>query len=206
MIDREQVGAELARAVRAGSTGASPLPKMPSTVPAFVWPGPGALRERRSHRAFTADELPESLLADVVGTALAADRVLWPQAAGPLDVTLLIPPGVAHLRDDRIVHTGESTPDTTELVAQQEFGAAPALLVVTADLVVALRAHGAHGYRELLTRAGAAANTCLLRAGELDIVGCLFDGLLPAARHRLDGIDGVRWIGLVAVVLGRARH
>jgi hypothetical protein len=202
MINRDEVGPELARQVRAASVG--PDVSDAVRIESGSWPGPGALQERRSHRVFASRGVPESALVDIVETGMAMDRVLWRNDVRPLAVTVLTSQGIGHVLDRRLVYSGQKAPDFADLVAQPELATAPALLIVSADLVAALREHGPRGYRELLVRAGQAVGACLLRATELGVVGCVFDGLLPPGRLGIDGIDGVRRISLVAASLGHS--
>lgn len=93
-------------------------------------------------------------------------------------------------------------PAAADLVLQREFADAPAIVMVLGDLGAAVRRHGSHGYRLLLTRAGAAAHAAWLTAVGLGLDGSLFAGLLPSALRELAGVDGYTSAPLFAFSVG----
>src|SRR5205807_911838 len=64
------------------------------------------------------------------------------------------------------------TPDVDDdLVCQQEFTQAAALLLITGNLAAAMWRHGSNGYRQIILRAGAAVHRAWLSALSLGLVG-----------------------------------
>jgi hypothetical protein len=145
-----------------------------------------SLATRRSQRSWTGPPAP-ALIAESIDAARQADTLRWPDQPA-LDVLVL---------------SADTSPPGTHPLMQHDLAAAPVLLLWHGDLTAALAEHGGHGYRLLLTRAGAAAATCLLHAQHHGAVGCMTDGMLPALRESLHPVDGVNRLALIAVALGR---
>ncbi|BCY08346.1 hypothetical protein [Actinoplanes sp. L3-i22] len=94
--------------------------------------------------------------------------------------------------------------EAAELVMQEEFAEAAALLLITGNLAGAIDRHGSHGHRLLLTRGGAAGHAAWLAALRLRLVGTVFAGLLPHVLRERAGADGYHRAPLLAFAAGRA--
>jgi SagB-type dehydrogenase family enzyme len=92
--------------------------------------------------------------------------------------------------------------DLSGLFVQPEFGTAPAAILITGNLASGCARWGAFGYRQLLLRAGAAANRLWISALDLGLAGCIVAGLVAGATTRQLGLDGYRSANLLAFVVG----
>jgi hypothetical protein len=196
---REELAAPFAAAVtcRLGGTdpGGTPAVGSASTRALAPW-----LDERRSARTFAAAPISEAVLGTVVDAGLAVDRELW-SPDPDLRVLILaarvdpLGPGVYEYASGLVLRAPLAT--LADHVFQPDLAAAAAVIVLCGDLDAAVRRHGPHGYRRLLTRAGAVAAACQLAAQRAGLAGCPFDGLLP------EGPGPVRDLSLFALALGR---
>ena len=89
---------------------------------------------------------------------------------------------------------------------QQSLARAPAVLYITGDFEQAVTAHGARGYRELISRAGALAARATLAAEALSLGACPWGGLAEDGWGRLLGIDRYTDCPLFGVSLGYANE
>ncbi|MEV0393965.1 nitroreductase family protein [Polymorphospora rubra] len=191
-----------------GPPVAVPVADRPPTDPLTT------LSRRRAVRQFAATPLRLPELGAAVAAGIAADRRDRPTEVDHDRLEVL----VVALRVDGLatgVHRYDAVARTVtpvlplpdrdagaHLTAGREFAAAGAIVTVLGDIGSAVARRGAHGYRQLLTRAGAAAYAMWLDAVARDLTGCVFAGLVPAAVRRPLRCDGVRRQPLSAVALG----
>jgi hypothetical protein len=206
---RPPVPPELRRAPENGPLTALPSPASPRAALDDV------LTERTSIRDYAATPLSD---ADVSAIFTAADRMDargWPdERAAGVDLELYcaawrvsgVDTGLYRYLPQRSglvrVASLPDGPQAEELVLQQEFAHAPALLVITGNLAGALARHGSHGHRLLLTRAGAAGHAAWLASLRLHLVGTVFAGLLPHVLRERAGADGYHRAALFAFAVG----
>lgn len=88
------------------------------------------------------------------------------------------------------------------LVLQRVFASAPMVLVVVGNLAAAVGRHQSHGYRQLLVRAGAAAQQAALAGMGLRLASSIIAGLHPTDIRNMAGADGYTQVPLIAVTLG----
>ncbi|HET6858717.1 MAG TPA: nitroreductase family protein [Streptomyces sp.] len=179
------------------------------------------LEQRRSVRFFSPGPVDASLVADVAARGIAADVASWPddQEQVPLQVNVVafrldgLDPGmysldvgsgggaersyvkVAPLPEGEALHA---------LTIQREFCDSAAIISLAADLDRASALHGAHGYRTLMSRAGAAAYTMWLDAVAVGLVGSVFAGFIPASVRQPLRSDGASRHQIFALALGGA--
>jgi nitroreductase len=172
------------------------------------------LRKRRSVRAFAPDAVPAESVARAIDAAIEADCELWgPEVDAGVELELvLVAWDVTTLRPGVHVRTGEefcriaSLPDRSAhgaIALQTDLQSAPALLLASGNLLAACALHGDHGYRMLLTRAGAACQTAWLAAIDSGLAGAVFAGFQPAAARHILGASMARR-QLLALALGLA--
>jgi hypothetical protein len=182
------------------------------------------LEQRRSVRFFSPDSVDASLVADVVARGIAADIASWPneQDQVPLQVNVVafrlggLDPAMYSLDVGSGNGEGEAERSYVKvaplpegealhgLTIQREFCDSAAIISLAADLDRASALHGAHGYRTLMSRAGAAAYTMWLDAVAVGLVGSVFAGFIPASvRHPLRS-DGASRHQIFALALGGA--
>jgi hypothetical protein len=89
-----------------------------------------------------------------------------------------------------------------EIFLQEEFSRAPVVLLLVGDLAAAIDARGSHGYRLLMTRAGAASQEAWIAAEQRALVGCVFAGVRGGHLADHVDIDGYHRTFLVAIALG----
>jgi hypothetical protein len=195
-------------------------PRPAATGPAWtVPPGPLApaasplgetLRRRRSRRVFDGGDVDLATVLDVLSPGFAADVQDHP-GEDPLEWTIAALRTTTHRGSLLSADPGTRTvrlaatlaPDSyADLTLQREFADAGAVISVGGNLEEAHRAHGAHGYRLLLTRAATAAYLTWLAAVEAGLQGSVFAGFLPAAVRRPLASDGTLRQQLVAVAIG----
>jgi hypothetical protein len=199
------------------ATGPQPLG---APVPIPPWAGPPAadlgttLHRRRAQRVFGVEEVAPALLLECVAIGLAADRHHWPDEPGCCDLLPVLvaqrvhglPRAVYELDPvDRTATPVMDLPtpaDIEALTLQREFASAAAIVAVLSDVDRAEARHGAHGYRRLMTRAGATVYAMWLEAVARGLVGSVFAGFLPAAVRLPLRCDGVSRHQLFAVALG----
>ncbi|MFI6499658.1 nitroreductase family protein [Nonomuraea typhae] len=172
------------------------------------------LRARRSTRFFDDAAVPAPVLAGVVTRGLGDDADSWAaeQDCCPLAADVVafrvdglapamyalnpLPPSftpLASLPSDEAMR---------EMTIQSEFCDSAAIVAITGDVERASRRHGGHGYRQLMSRAGAAAYAMWLEAIGHGLVGTVFAGFIPASvRIPLD-CDGASRHQLFALAVG----
>lgn len=187
---------------------------LPPPSPARIGMGE-SLQERVSHRTYG----PEAVDLATVGTCLSAayegDYVNWRsecEAGVNLEFLVIanrvagVPTGLYRylsVEHSLIPITAAfSLNQTEELTLQLEFSQAPVILAVTGNLAAALARHSTHGYRQLLVRAGAAAQHAYLAALGQELWGSLFAGILRNPLRRLAGIDNYREAPLFGLSFG----
>jgi hypothetical protein len=202
----------------ARAIGPTPLGP-PVAIPLPAQPHPPAdlsttLHRRRAQRVFGVEDVAAALLLDCVAAGLAADREHWPDEQGCCDLWPVLvaqrvdglPRAVYEL--DPLGRTATPVMDLPTVAAaealtlQREFAAASAVVALLSDVDGAECRHGAHGYRRLMTRAGAAVYTVWLEAVARGLIGSVFAGFLPAAVRVPLRCDGVSRHQLFAVALG----
>jgi nitroreductase len=208
------------RAPLAPGTGPRPAPpgdegvRLPAPAPAREGLEE-SLRRRTAIRAYTRQPVELAQLSAMLTAAEEQDRRNWSseRAAGVelrlvcaswrvagLDTGLYgFDGGTRSLVRLAALPTGTAAED---IVLQREFAAAPALVLVLGNLAEAVRRHGSHGHRLLLTRAGAAAHAAWLAALSVGLDGTVFAGLLPGAVRDLLGADGYTTAPLFAFSVG----
>ena len=214
---------ELISAVQAPHASASvlpPLPPLPAVGPSVPLTGAvptdtdllEVLRQRVAVRAWSDTALDLADLGAAAVAGLLADRDSWsPAEHGALDVVVValrvagLERGMYRLDEDLRSLTPVATLPADvadDLTLQREFADAAAIVAVLGDLEATVARHGEHGYRLLMTRAGAACYTTWLHAIGLGFAGTVFAGFIPAAVRTRLRCDGVRRHPLFAVALG----
>jgi len=172
------------------------------------------LHRRRAQRVFGSAAVAPALLLECVAAGLSADRRYWPDEAECCELLpVLVAQRVGGLAPavydlDPAGRTATPvmalpTPEAVEaLTLQREFAAAAAIVAVLSDVDGSEARHGAHGYRRLMTRAGAAVYAMWLEAVARGLVGSVFAGFLPAAVRVPLRCDGVSRHQLFALALG----
>ncbi|WP_369204969.1 nitroreductase family protein [Streptomyces sp. PU-14G] len=172
------------------------------------------LRTRRASRLWSPEPLSAPLLADIVGEGAAADAEEWPdeQPYTPLEITVVafrvagMEPAVHRFdgltRTTRPVMELPPPERRRTLTLQAEFGDAPALVSVAVDPHTAELRDGGHGYRTLLTRAGAAVHTMWLAGVSHGLTGSAFAGFIPASVRSPLRSDGTSRQQVFALALG----
>ncbi|WP_181860836.1 nitroreductase family protein [Streptomyces diacarni] len=172
------------------------------------------LRTRRASRLWSPEPLPAPLLADIVGEGVTADVEEWPdeQHYTPLEITVVafrvagMEPAVHRFdgpaRTTRPVMELPPPERRRTLTLQAEFGDAPAIVSVAVDPHTAELRDGGHGYRTLLTRAGAAVHTMWLAGVSHGLTGSAFAGFIPASVRTPLRSDGTSRQQVFALALG----
>jgi hypothetical protein len=172
------------------------------------------LTRRSATRVWSQAPLPGPLLADIIGEGVAQDAEDWPgeQAWTPLEITVVafrvegMVPAVhrfdARGRTARAVMELPPPERRRTLTLQAEFGDAPAIVSVAVDLHTAEVRDGGHGYRTLLTRAGAAVHTMWLAGVSWGLTGSAFAGFIPASVRAPLRSDGTSRQQVFALALG----
>jgi hypothetical protein len=173
-----------------------------------------ALSVRRAVRHWRADPLQLADLSGVCGDAVAAAGNWADSARLGLAAELIvvarsvdaIPLGIYRYRDrsaDLVQLIAIEHADALRaFVIQREFADAPAILVAVGPLASSLGAYGSHGYRTLLTRAGAMLGAGWLAGVRRGLAGCAFAGLLPHVLREHAGVDGFHRIAPLALAIG----
>ncbi|MFC7976594.1 hypothetical protein ACPCSP_24440 [Streptomyces cinereoruber] len=190
------------------------------------------LEKRRSIRFFGPQPVDAGLLADVAARGIETDRASWREEAELLPLRLNVvafrlgglEPGMYALDTGAAAGAGTGSeagagpqersylpvaplPDGEalhDLTVQREFCDSAAIVSLAADLDLASRLYGAHGYRTLMTRAAAAAYTMWLDAVAVGLVGTVFAGFIPASVRLPLRSDGASRHQLFALALGGA--
>ncbi|WP_327583818.1 nitroreductase family protein [Nonomuraea sp. NBC_00507] len=224
MTNAHALATELIQAFRVppdGMAAVAPAPVGPAPIGPDVRAGGHAgsradlldtLVRRRSQRFFAQEPIPAELLADVIVSGIRDDADAWP-GEQPLQTDVVafdvagVEPAMFRFDAGRRVFSPVAPlppPDELEnLTLQTEFCHAPAIVSIAVDLTEADRAHGAHGYRLVLGRAGAAAYTMWLEAIALGLAGTVFAGFIPAAVRRPLRADGTSRHHVFALAVGR---
>jgi SagB-type dehydrogenase family enzyme len=116
-----------------------------------------------------------------------------------------LPRGIYRYAPGHGLHPAGQLPPAAGLedfVFQREFSRAPVLITAVAHLAQVLAAQGSHGYRTLLTRAGAALHAAWLAATSRNLVGCITAGVLTQALHDHADVDGYHKAALAALAIG----
>jgi hypothetical protein len=179
------------------------------------------LEKRRSVRFFGPDPVDAALVADVAARGVEADQASWADEAErlPLQISVVafrlagLEPGMYSLDTGGGGATERSYVQVAPLpegealhglTIQREFCDSAAIISLAADLDRAGELHGAHGYRTLMTRAGASAYTMWLDAVAIGLVGTVFAGFIPASVRLPLRSDGASRHQLFALALGGA--
>jgi SagB-type dehydrogenase family enzyme len=176
------------------------------------------LRSRTSVRNYSDETVPLEAVAAILMAAARVDSRNWhAQQTEGIRLSLLLvawrldglAAGTYIYADDshELLLVGPALPqsEAQELVLQQEFARAAALLIILGDMAEAIEREGSHGYRQLLLRAGAAAHSADLAAMSVGLAGCFTAGLLVRAVEALAGIDGCHQSTLFALAVGRQK-
>lgn len=195
--------------------------------PSFTLPPPGRggravsdiLGRRISTRRFSSEPVIVQHLSGMLAIAHNGDRQDWPceDALGEtIGITVLanriqgLPPGVYRYdgAGHRLLAEGPSiSPEINrQLFTQPEFASAPAVLWITGNLKEAYDRMGSFGHRQLLLRAGAAANRAWMASIALGLSGCLVAGLVPTAARQFLGFDGYKEVSLLALAIGYSQQ
>jgi len=200
----------IAAAASREATSSLPAPREIQTPPEKL------LARRTSTRCFPSRALSLDQIGSMLCTAQRGDVTDWPEehaARQDLGFVVLaasvdnLRPGLYGYDYDRhdLALTREPTgSDIAQLFVQTEFGAAPAVIFITGNLAGACARWGAFGYRQLLLRAGAAANRLGIAALDLSLAGCIVAGVVAGATIRVLGFDGYRMANLLAFAVGHS--
>lgn len=188
-----------------------PLPP-PATGGRFVI---DVLRQRISVRSFTDDAVSVEQLGTMLHLADLCDLDHWPEecrSGNRLTFLALarhvqgINKGVYsydlqnHRIDFLCAMPGDQ--EAVQLYVQSEFAYAPLAVWITGNLALACARHGSFGHRQLLLRAGAAAQRLSLVGAAMGLAGTIVAGLIPNAARRSVELDGYSGASLVAYVAG----
>lgn len=165
--------------------------------------------QRRSLRRYADRPLGLPLLQQVLAVTHGVDDALLRAGALPVRLTLwLAVAGQGVYRWDaaegrlQCLREQVGADEVLATMLQQALARAPAVLYVTGDFEQAVTAHGARGYRELISRAGALAARATLAAEALSLGACPWGGLAEDGWGRLLGIDRYTDCPLFGVSLG----
>lgn len=172
---------------------------------------------RRSVRRHAPRALPLSLVQQVVDVAWGVDDALRRAGALPVRMALWLVLGAGREDGERGVFRWDplqgrlqrlrdsvSSADVLSTMLQQALARAPAVLYITGDFEQAVNEHGARGYRELISRAGALAARATLASVALGLGACPWGGLSEDGWGPLLGIDRYSDCPLFGVSLGYA--
>lgn len=175
------------------------------------------LLRRRSARHFAPAALSLQTAQQIVDVAFGVDAALTAAGSLPVRIALWLAIGMDSgdaaadvYRWDpaervlRQVRHGVSQEEVHATMLQQALARAPAVLFITGDFEHAVKQHGARGYRELISRAGAIAARALLGAEALRVAACPWGGLSEDGWGRLLGVDRYVDCPLFGVSLGHA--
>jgi nitroreductase len=138
------------------------------------------LAQRRSVRVFAASAIPRTHVLGAIAAARDAEAAVWPRdthSAITLDI-LIAAFGIDGLAKGlyatREANTELLSSDTACLdVLRKQYGDAPALLLMCADLNQACREAGPAGYPDTLIRAGTAGYAAWLWSISVGLAGCI---------------------------------
>lgn len=173
------------------------------------------LSERRSVRSHTPHPVSLNQLSGMLNCARHGDEVDWvEERVEGRSLTFMIlafaveglESGVYTYKSQDhgliFVRTVPSRKDVTELFLQPDFSSAPLIFWIVGNLREACAVHGAFGHRQLLLRAGAAANRLWMASLAMGLCGCLVAGVVPGAARGQLGLDGYERAGLLAFATG----
>jgi SagB-type dehydrogenase family enzyme len=172
------------------------------------------LMRRGSVRRFDRKKLPHAALAAIIRVAHEADCDEWQEEylrGKALQFFLL----ENNIDDQKALYEFQPIDGSLSLIKAIPglnnapslyvdvcFQNAPAAIWIVGDLAEAIRTYGSYGHRQLLFRAGAAANRLWLTALSLGIAGTISAGLLPRIARQLLDFDGWKTVALCAFVAG----
>lgn len=93
--------------------------------------------------------------------------------------------------------------DLRTMTLQPEFGDAALIVVLVGSLLDSVEHEGPNGHRQLLQRAGAAAELIWLAAVREGYAASIFAGFLQAELRSRLGFDGIETLQLIAVAIGK---
>ncbi|GII62072.1 hypothetical protein Skr01_21570 [Sphaerisporangium krabiense] len=172
------------------------------------------LRRRHSTRFYSGEAVDARLLADVLARGLVDDADSWAaeHECCPLSLDVVafrvdgLESGMYALDPLALSFTALAPLPPREalrdMTIQSEFCDSAAIITVTGDLEHAAETHGGHGYRMLMTRAGAAAYAAWLEAVACGLVGTVFAGFIPSSVRVPLHCDGSSRHQLFALALG----
>jgi SagB-type dehydrogenase family enzyme len=174
---------------------------------------------RRSLRSFAARALPLERAQQVLGITWGVNEALARGGALPVKLSLWLALGAGHSDADsgvyrwcaasgslQRVRPGVSQQQVHATMLQQALARAPAVIYVTGDFEQAVTEHGARGYRELVSRAGALAARATLAAQALGLGACPWGGLSEDGWGSLLGINRYSDCPLFGISLGERGH
>jgi nitroreductase len=170
-------------------------------------PTEGILARRRAVREFASSAITRSDVLGAIGAARTAEKAVWPPGKhGVLGLDLLIAAfnvdelgrGLYSTRDDSTEPLG---PDSGYLeVIREQYDAAPALLLICADVNQACRDAGPSGYAATLVRAGTVGYAAWLWSISAGLAGCVYGGASQCASGAARQLDAnLRHLFTVAI-------
>jgi SagB-type dehydrogenase family enzyme len=172
---------------------------------------------RRSVRQFAPRPLSLAVAQQVLDVTFGADDALRRAGALPVRMTLWLALGAGGDGDEQGVYRwepregrllrvrdGVTQQDVLATMLQHALARAPGVIYITGDFEQAVNDHGARGYRELISRAGALAARATLASVALGLGACPWGGLSEDGWGRLLGIDRYSECPLFGVSLGYA--
>ncbi len=175
----------------------------------------GVLARRNSVRHFRNEAVSQAHIGPMLYHAYEGDLNDWPAEHAQLQpLTFLVlasrvegfhrgvyeyvpnEHGLAFLRP------AAQTEEMADLFVQPEFGYAPVVVWIAGNLAAACARHGPFGHRQLLVRAGAAANRLWMAALAMGLKGCIVAGLAPGVARLQLNLDGYRRASLIAFAGG----
>jgi SagB-type dehydrogenase family enzyme len=170
---------------------------------------------RKSVRRYLSQDVSQEQLGGMLDYAYKHDRDQWPsEYAAGLPLTFYVLPFRVQTLDSGVyvyepqkhaVRRQRPFPMSRQvpwLFVQSEFSHAPVVIWIAGNLAGALARHGAFGHRQLLMRAGAAANHLWVAGMATGLSGCIVAGVVPGEAREWLGLDGYRNASLVAFVAG----
>ncbi|MEP7185014.1 MAG: nitroreductase family protein [Rhodanobacter sp.] len=190
-----------------------------------VWPAPviqslgEILRQRRSVRSFAPRPIPAEILDAIAALAIDANALIGRCGGLPMPLNLwvgvtvgdeTIPPGVYRwdaVRGELQLRRADLHVDELDAtMLQRSLARAPVVFFITGNFEEAVLDHGARGYRELFSRAGAIGARALIAATSYGVSGCPWGGLIEDAWGDLFDIDRYRDCPLFGLSLGYANE
>lgn len=175
----------------------------------------GVLTQRNSVRHFRNESVLQAHVSSMLHHAYHGDLNDWPAEHAQLQpLTFLVL--ASRLEGCRrgiyeYVHNENGlaplwpathTEEIAGLFVQPEFEYAPVVIWIAGNLAAACARHGSFGHRQLLVRAGAAANRLWIAALAMGLKGCIVAGLVPGVARLKLNLDGYRRASLIAFAGG----